>query len=151
MSLIKKSENCVFISYTRNDLLLSKLAKKLANSLSQKGIKTWLDKNNISPGKNWNEAIQEALRNSNSIIALLNPNSYSSSWVREELKYALFDEKFKNRLLPVFIGEFPIEEFNRLPWVLTHISYLKLDPRMSIEENSEYIVNYYLKMVKNRG
>ena len=90
----------VFLSYTRKD---SALANALARELQRQGLKVW-DEQNISPGADLSEEIKKALNDSDSMIALLNQHSFSSSYVRNELQHAFFDDRYKNRLLPVLIS-----------------------------------------------
>ncbi len=134
----------VYLSYTRRE---SGLSAVVAQVLQTEGCNVWYDKQSIDPGAKWESELRRALKDSDSMIALLSPYAYSSSWVREELQYALFEERFKNRLLPVLIGDVSLEGFSRLPWILTRMHFLGIDPRKSEVSNAEAIVRAFRDLI----
>jgi len=84
------------------------------------------------------------------MIALLNQHSYSSSYVRNALEYALFEDEYKNRLLPVFVGSSSDTEFVRLPWVLTKLEYLKISERGSLDAKAKRIADKFSSLLRNK-
>lgn len=111
----------VFLSHARRE---QELADAIAAILSDRGVKVW-NEQEVSPEADWAKAVTRALEQCDSMIALLTPNSFSSSWVRKELEHAFFDDRYKYRLLPVLIGE-KDEDFIRLPWILSRLQALRL-------------------------
>lgn len=77
-----------FISYVRQN---SKVVDKLSAALNSAGIPTWLDRNNISPGERWQDAIREAIENGDFFIACFSSNytGKDSSYMNEELTIAI--------------------------------------------------------------
>ena len=136
----------IFISHARNDYAL---ANALTKELRSRGFNVWDDKN-IKKTKNWSFQIEKALKNSDAMIALLNQHSYSSSYVRDELEYALFSEDYKNRLLPVFIESSKGTNFNRLPWVLTNLEYLRISETKSLDSMANIIANKFIAFLRNK-
>jgi hypothetical protein len=134
----------VFISYVRKD---RNLADALANELQKKGFKVWLDKN-ISPGAKWSEEVSKALDESDSMIAILNQYSFSSSYVRNELEYVLFNDRYKNRFLPVLIGPTSNTDFVRLPWVLQKITFLKITGQKSASSIAKTISRKFIALLE---
>ena len=62
----------VFISHSFSD---NGLAREFANSLHQRGVKVWLDSNDLQSGRSWREGIEKALRESNVIVLLVTPDT----------------------------------------------------------------------------
>ncbi len=127
----------VFISQARND---REIADSLASELKRRGFSVWEEKE-VSPGQKWDSYIESALENSDLMVALLREHSYSSSYVRNELEYALFSERFKNRLLPVFIASSREKKFLRIPWVLESLKHLKFDESTPMQIIVERVAN----------
>lgn len=113
----------VFISHARND---RRIADSLASELKRRGFSVWEEKE-VSPGQKLAAYVESALKASDLMVVLLTEYSYSSSYVRKELEHALLSERFKNRLLPVFIASSRETEFSRIPWVLESLKHLKFD------------------------
>jgi hypothetical protein len=72
----------VFISYSSAD---RPWADKLFDSLSQKGIRVFLDQKRLDMGKAWEPALAQAVQSSQHMIVLWTNNANTSSWVRREL------------------------------------------------------------------
>jgi hypothetical protein len=142
--LLKNLTKQVYLSYTRRE---SGLAAAVAQVLQAEDCLVWYDRQSIDPGSKLEVELLRALEDSDSMIALLSPHAYSSSWVREELGYALFEERFKNRLLPVLIGDASLEGFSRLPWILRQMKFLGIDPRDSEVSNAEAIVRAFRDLI----
>lgn len=139
--------NKVFISYTKRD---RKLASALSRELSKFGYEVWNERN-IEVGMPWAKNVSEALLRCDSMIALLNEHSFSSVYVREELQHAFFDERYKNRLLPVLIGVDKDSTSSRLPWILTKLSIMNVSSVKSPEYLAKKIVDKFILMVKSEG
>ena len=137
----------VFLSYTRND---QPLAHELSRQLKQLGLDVW-DDQSIPAGADWATAISEALAECDSMIALLNEHSFSSSYVRTELQHALFDERYKNRLLPVLMGTSRSVDFARLPWVLNKLSVLKIPKNRSSQDMAKRISSKFVAQLTSAG
>ncbi|MGA1988236.1 MAG: toll/interleukin-1 receptor domain-containing protein [Candidatus Sulfotelmatobacter sp.] len=62
----------VFISHSFSD---DGWAREFANSLHQRGVKVWLDSNDLQLGRSWKEGIEKGLRESNVIALLVTPDT----------------------------------------------------------------------------
>ena len=76
----------VFISYARED---EKFVLRFASELRTRGISIWLDQWDISPGADWDQSIDRALRESERFIVILSPAAVSSRQVRAEIQAAI--------------------------------------------------------------
>ena len=80
-------ENTVFISYARED---SDAAKRLAKDLKEAGLNPWLDKEELLPGQNWENQIEDAISKSRYFIPLFSKISVAKiGYVQSEFKFAL--------------------------------------------------------------
>jgi TPR repeat protein len=75
-----------FISYSRED---SEFAFRLAQDLRAAGANVWLDQLDISPGRPWDNAIEDALMGAPQMLIILSPSSAKSDNVRNEISFAL--------------------------------------------------------------
>jgi len=87
----------IFVSYTRDD---SEHALRLTHELKAAGANVWLDQLNIPPGARWDQAVEEALEQSERLIVILSPRSVASQNVMDEVSYAIDEKK---EILPVLI------------------------------------------------
>jgi len=133
----------VFLAYARTD---KGLAHALSNELKRAGYEVW-DNQDIEPGSDWAEGVEKALQRCDSMIAILTEHSFSSSYVREELQHAFFDERYKNRLLPVLIGGDSDSTFSRLPWVLTKFHVLRVPAVKSPESLAKKITKTFTSVI----
>ena len=72
----------VFISYSRRD---AHWARSFAQALKQRGISVWFDEFDVRPGEPLRDALESALRNSDVLVALLDPEYPSKPAVFFEL------------------------------------------------------------------
>ena len=116
----------VFISYSKED---EKIAKRLHKDLNRNGIKAWLDSENLLPGQQWKNIINNAIEESDYLIALLSMNSISKKgYVHKELKKAL--EKIDELPSPsdIFLIPVRIEECRSLDEKLKNIHWVDIFP-----------------------
>lgn len=137
----------VFLSYARKN---RNLAHALSQELKRLGFDVW-DDQSIEPGAQSSVVIKKALAQCDSMIALLDEHSFSSSYVREELQHAFFDKRYENRLLTVFIGGGSDATFSRLPWILTKLSILRVPEVKSPESLAKKITKKFLAQLNTEG
>jgi TIR domain len=126
----------VFISHATAD---KALARKLSKTLKKAGLDVW-DGTEILPGENWAAKVAEALEESQAMVVLLTPASLRSSHVRHEISYALGDEHYERRLIPVLAAppdQLPQEE---IPWILNTFQMVSLPKHEQDDEGLEKIV-----------
>lgn len=88
-----------FISYARQDF---EFVMILANDLRTAGANIWLDRFDIPVGKNWPQAVEDALTSCDQFLVVLSPASICSSNVMAELNFAIDEGK---RVFPVLCQE----------------------------------------------
>lgn len=130
----------VFISHSRKD---KGLAQRVAATLQDAGLEVWDDQTEILPGDNWAEKVAQALRESEAMVVLFTPNAIDSNIVRREVEYALGEERYRNRLIPVLAG--PPEKISEqnIPWILRRQQLVKL-PEHERDENIKQIAQVLL-------
>lgn len=116
----------VFITYASKD---EALAGKLAASLEEAGLDAWYDKREILPGDNWAEKISQGLKESKAMVVLVTPTALESDTVQRNISYALGDESFSNRLIPVIIGDSDDLPQDRLPWIFKRLKTITVSNR----------------------
>lgn len=112
----------VFMSYAAAD---EALAHRLSVTLRKAGLDVW-DGTEILPGENWAAKVAEALQESRAMVVLLTPDSLRSSHVKHEISFALGDEHYDHRLIPVLAApphQLPREE---IPWILNNLQMVSL-------------------------
>jgi TIR domain len=114
----------VFINYSHKD---AELATQLAGRLKDAGLEAWFDKWEILPGDNWAEKTSEGLKESDAMVVLLTPNALESDAVQNNISYALGDESFNQRLVPVMVGDVERVAANRIPWILKKLKPVSLN------------------------
>lgn len=87
----------------------------LATMLRRHGIPLWYSQTNIMGAQQWHDEIGAALRRCDWFLLVLSPNSVASIWVKRELIFALQQNRFENRIVPLLYQPC---DFDRLSWVL---------------------------------
>src|SRR5690348_17024274 len=76
----------LFISYSRQD---KEIARRVQDALAAQGIHAWFDQIDIQPGTpDFDDAIREAIKQSQALILIASPHSRASLNVRDELNIA---------------------------------------------------------------
>ena len=105
----------VFISYCHEN---TAIVDHLYKALISRGIKVWLDRNDLEPGMRWKEAIQHAIQQGAYFIACFSQESNvrDQTYMREELSLAV--EKFRERpfdkvwFIPIKLNECEIPDID---------------------------------------
>ena len=132
----------VFISHAHTD---EPLVKKVATVLEDAGLEVWDDTREIMPGDNWADKVAQALQDSDAMVILLTPDALRSRWVRRDIEYALGEQSYRKRVIPVLVGdpqEFPRED---VPWILRHLQMIKLAEHSREEEGIRQIAQALLE------
>jgi hypothetical protein len=92
----------VFLSYSAHD---RPWVRQFASALRAAGVKGWFDASDIKPGDRWQDRVEEALRQSRTLVMVLTADSVSRPWTFFELGAAVADGK---RIVPVIAEDFDI-------------------------------------------
>jgi hypothetical protein len=76
----------VFLSYHSGD---SEWVGRLKEHLVSRGLRVWLDSEQIRPGDRYPGALAKAIDTVNCVVVVLSPGSVASPWVEEEFSLAL--------------------------------------------------------------
>jgi TIR domain len=120
----------VFISHASTDV---KLAKRVAHVLREAGFQVW-DETQILPGDNWGTQLAEALQESEAMVVLLTPNSLHSPHLGHEVGYALGNEGYKGRVIPVLAASPEQLPKADIPWILQKFHTIQLQDQEKDEE-----------------
>ena len=88
-------------------------------ALRHTGIHVWFDADEIKPGERWQEAIEEALRESRVLVVVLSPHSFENPGRFFELGAALGGDK---RIIPVIASDI---DWNELPPLIRQFQSVK--------------------------
>ena len=101
-----------FVSYSRDDL---DFVLRLCRDLRAAGAAIWLDKLDIAPGEEWDQAVERGLSACGHLLIVLSPQSVASQNVLDEVGFALAREK---RIVPVLFKDCEI------PFRLARLQYV---------------------------
>ncbi|MBC7810556.1 MAG: toll/interleukin-1 receptor domain-containing protein [Burkholderiales bacterium] len=87
----------VFISYTPED---QAFARQIARDLNAAHLNVWLDVNSFVGGKDWDDAIEDALEVSDFVLLLVSSDSMKSRYVTAQWEQALEEGKL---IIPVLV------------------------------------------------
>lgn len=104
--------NEVFLSHSNVD---QDFAINLVNVLRRHGIPLWYSQADILGAQQWHDEIGAALQRCDWFVLILSPNAVDSIWVKRELIFALQQNRFENRIIPLLYQTCDSE---RLSWVL---------------------------------
>ena len=104
-----------FISYHHEN---TAIVDRLYKALISRGIKVWLDRNDLEPGMRWKEAIQHAIQQGAYFIACFSQesNARDQTYMWEEISLAV--EKFRERpfdkvwFIPIKLNECKIPDID---------------------------------------
>lgn len=103
----------VFLSHSRLD---RDFADSIAQTLRNHGIPVWYSQTNILGAQQWQDEIGQALRRCDWFVVILSPNSVKSMWVKRELMFALNDNKFADKIIPLIYKPC---QYDTLSWTLS--------------------------------
>ena len=127
----------VFLSHSHAD---SQLAARISNALQQRGLQVWTPDLNLLPGDNWAAELGRALEESDAMVVLLTPG-HPDSDVMRNMEYALGAKNYRNRLIPVVVGDPARVRVDLVPWIVRRMRRINLDEHKQIEPQVQPIVD----------
>lgn len=107
-----------FVSYSRAD---TDFVLRLCQDLRAAGASIWLDKLDIHPGEDWDEAIGRGLSECGRMVVVLSPKSVASQNALDEIGYALSKKK---PIIPVLYQDCEVPyRLNRIQYVDFRTAY----------------------------
>ena len=105
----------VFLSHNSAD---KPAVEELARRLKAEGLEPWFDKWDLIPGQPWQQALEKALDDSDSVAVFIGPSGFGP-WQNEEMRVALAkrvsEGKGDFRVIPVLLPGAVREERSRIP------------------------------------
>ncbi|MGA1870590.1 MAG: toll/interleukin-1 receptor domain-containing protein [bacterium] len=115
---MSESKNKIFLSYSHADRAW---VEQFVHSLTSHQIDVWYDVNDIKAGDRWQDLIQDALRKSSILVAILSKSSINRPWMFFEVGAAVADGK---RVIPVLIQGLDVRD---LPSLLIQFQVVAVD------------------------
>ena len=106
----------IFLSYSLKD---QDWVSEFAAALKEAGLRPWFDASQIRPGERWKEKIQDALRESRTLVVVLTPNNIDDPSIFFEVGAAVADNK---RIIPVLTEDL---DFAKVPSLLLRLQPLR--------------------------
>ena len=103
----------VFLSHSDQD---RQFATDLAEMMRYHGIPVWYSRTNILGAQQWHDEIGAALRRCDWFVLVLSPRSVRSIWVKREFLFALQQNRFVNKIVPILYESCNWEQFS---WTLS--------------------------------
>jgi hypothetical protein len=127
----------VFLSHAFTD---AELAHRVGAALQKAGFRVWDYNTDVMPGDNPGERLAEALRESEAMVVLLTADSVRSANITHEVGYALGNQNYRGRLIPVVAA--PPSQLRRedIPWVLRGMPVVELSGSNGEEEGMSQLV-----------
>jgi phage gp46-like protein len=111
----------VFLSYSRKD---KATMLRLRDALKGAGLAVWIDDESLEPGSPiWQQSIEDAIKESRSMVVLLSPAAKASKWVTIEIAVA---ERRGVRIFPLLLSG---DEDSAVPFALATTHFV--DARQS--------------------
>ena len=99
----------VFVSHSSKD---RKLVDQITDQLKRCGVGAWCSNEEIPAGERYAEKIRDGLMHSDWLLVVVTVDSGKSDWVRAEVKTAMADPRFQNRILPVAVDGSSASQIN---------------------------------------
>ena len=124
-----------FLSYHSGD---SAWVAALKTALESKGVRIWIDRDQLRPGDRFVEVLEDALATVRCVVVIVSPGSLQSSWVREEYDRALTLTNTRaadHRLIGVLIDDAEPQGF------LANRSWVDFRDRAKFDESLDALVS----------
>lgn len=128
----------VFLSHSSED---TDLIRRITDELKRAGMDVWDDTREIWPGDNWAQMTSQALEESQAMVVLLTPESIDSKWINWNIGFALGNIAYKQRLIPVLVGDPNRFSKEQIPWIFKHLKVINLPDQGKNDENIKQIAD----------
>jgi hypothetical protein len=107
-----------FISHAGADRAF---VKQLARAMSARGIRSWYSEAHLLAADDWHDKIGKALNRCDWFVLVLTPASVKSKWVKRELLYALQEDQYSERIVPILRKKC---NYRSLSWTLRSFQFV---------------------------
>ena len=102
----------LFISHANAD---RKFLERLSKLLADHHLRFWHSRKDIRGAQQWHDEIGAALRKCDWFLLVLSPSVLKSKWVKRELAFALQENRYNDRIVPIIARRC---DFGKLSWTL---------------------------------
>jgi hypothetical protein len=88
----------VFLSHSNLD---QSFATAVVEMMRRQGIPVWYSQTNIIGAQQWHDEIGAALKRCDWFVLILSPSSVNSVWVKREVLFALNDNRYAEKIIPL--------------------------------------------------
>lgn len=96
-------------------------ASRLERVLRRHGLKVWYSRKSIQAARQWHDEIGNALDRCDWFIVVLSPAAVTSTWVQRELLFALNEDRYRDRIVPILYKPC---DWKQLSWTLAAIQMI---------------------------
>ena len=125
----------VFLSHSDQD---RQFTTDLAEMMRYHGIPVWYSRTNILGAQQWHDEIGAALRRCDWFVLVLSPRSVGSIWVKREFLFALQQNRFVNKIVPILYESCNWEQFS---WTLS--SFQMVDFTRTFEQGCRALLRVW--------
>lgn len=112
----------VFVSHSHADHAFT---LKISADLARHGVPVWFSERNIRGAQQWLDEIGAALDRCDWMVVILTPEAVKSHWVGQEVRFALGDKRYRDRVIPVELRRC---EAKKLAWPLVNMQIISGRP-----------------------
>lgn len=127
--------NELFLSHAAAD---RKIASHLVDTLRRHNVPTWYSPTDIIGAQQWHDEIGAALARCDWFALVLTPQSVGSMWVKRELTFALRQNRYENRIVPLL---YELCDVEGLSWVLPSLQII--DCHTELEEGYRQLLRLW--------
>jgi len=95
--------------------------RRLAKAMRKHRMGAWFSKAHILSGEQWHDKIGDALDRCDWFLLVLSPNAVKSKWVKHELLYALREDRYNERIVPIVRRKC---KYRQLSWTLQGFQFV---------------------------
>jgi len=105
----------IFLSHSSVD---RQFATDLTAVIRRHGIPVWYSQTNILGSQQWLDEIGAALQRCDWFAVVVSPQAAGSMWVKRELSFAILENRFENKIVPILHQPTTDEQVKQLAWPL---------------------------------
>ncbi len=105
--------NEVFISHSNLD---QGFVTPLVKLVRDHGIPVWHSRTNMVGAQQWHDEIGAALKRCDWFVVVLSPGAIASNWVKRELLFALNNNRYADKIIPLLYQPC---DYEQLSWTLS--------------------------------
>lgn len=108
----QRANRRIFLSHSDKD---RSFVVRLARVLEQHKIPYWYSAKHVAGAQQWHDEIGRALAQCDWFLVVLTPDAVRSQWVKRELLFALDEDRYSQRIIPLLRKPC---KYSRLSWTL---------------------------------